>query len=547
MSFNLTVLLNLQTTMAYDDVIPMLGNFGRYQKRIYLLLCLPAILCAFHKLSNMFLQAKPYHRCQLPSELPNATYDLNLNILNASFPYDATTAKYSSCSMLDNGNEVPCDGYIFDYSKYKSSIVIEWSLVCNRAYLTAIGDSIFMLGVLLGSVIFGDLSDRLGRRIIFFSSLVIQVIFGILMAIAPEFWSYSIFRLMVGSTTSGVFLVAYVIAMEMVGPKDRLIAGVVCQMFFSLGYMLVAFFAYFINEWRYLQIALTLPGVLFFSYWWFIPESPRWLLTKGRIEEAKKIVRTAAKENNVKIPEDDLHMLLSPDVKSLDSAEKSATVLDIFKHRSILKRSLVIFFDWMVNSMTYYGLSWNTNNLGGNDYINFVISGAVEIPAYAFLLLTLNRWGRKYILCGCMVTAGVALLMTMTVPNDHYWAIVTLAMIGKLSITASYGTVYIFSTEQFPTVIRNAALGVGSMCARIGSISAPLINLTSEAWKPFPLIIFGILALVGGTASLVLPETLNQTLPATMADIEAFGTPLKNVVEDEQKLKISDDDEKIKY
>lgn len=69
------------------------------------------------------------------------------------------------------------------------------------------------------------------------------------------------------------------------------------------------------------------------------------------------------------------------------------------------------------NSATYYGLSWNTSNLGGNDLLNFVISGAVEIPGYSFLLVTLNRWGRRSILCGTMVTAGVSLLLTMAVPN----------------------------------------------------------------------------------------------------------------------------------
>lgn len=58
------------------------------------------------------------------------------------------------------------------------------------------------------------------------------------------------------------------------------------------------------------------------------------------------------------------------------------------------------------------------------------------------------------------------------------WVTVASAMFGKLAITASYGTIYIFSTEQFPTVIRNAGLGAGSTSARVGSIMAPLINLT---------------------------------------------------------------------
>lgn len=54
----------------------------------------------------------------------------------------------------------------------------------------------------------------------------------------------------------------------MVGPAKRPIAGTVCQMFFSLGYMLTALFAYYIHNWRHLQIAITVPGLLFFCYWW---------------------------------------------------------------------------------------------------------------------------------------------------------------------------------------------------------------------------------------------------------------------------------------
>jgi OCT family organic cation transporter-like MFS transporter 4/5 len=64
--------------------------------------------------------------------------------------------------------------------------------------------------------------------------------------------------------------------------------------------------------------------------------------------------------------------------------------------------------------------------LGGNDYINFVISGAVEIPGYTFLLLALNRWGRKISLCGAMLVGGTALLLTIFVPS------------GKLKIFSIY-------------------------------------------------------------------------------------------------------------
>ena len=67
--------------------------------------------------------------------------------------------------------------------------------------------------------------------------------------------------------------------------------------------------------------------------------------------------------------------------------------------------------------------------------------------------------------------------MYLIVLLDMNWLTIVLAMIGKLAITSSYGTVYVFSTEQFPTVIRNAGLGACSMSARIGGILAPYINL----------------------------------------------------------------------
>lgn len=530
--------------MGYDDVFPHLGEFGRYQKRIYFLVCLPAISCAFHKLAGVFLMAKPENRCQLPFESSNATYKLPGDVLNMSFPIDAFSKTWSACKYLDANfsdeyfsagkpavNSLSCDRFIYDDSKYASSTVIEWDMVCDKAWLRATSDALFMLGVLLGSIIFGHMSDKIGRKPVFFASLVIQLIFGITAGIAPEYITYTISRIIVGATTSGVFLVAYVIAMEMVGPTKRLFAGVVSMMFFSFGYMLTAAFAYFISDWRWLQIALTLPGVLFMGYYWFIPESARWLLSKKRKDEAIVILERAARENKVTIPQEVYDNLIeeTPEEKLIPKNDKEPSLFDLFRYPNLRRKSLLIFFDWFVNSGTYYGLSWNTNNLGGNDLLNFVISGAVEIPAYLLLLFTLNRWGRRNILCGCMLTAGTMLLLTMAVPDSMNWLVVVLAMLGKMAITSSYGTVYIFSAEQFPTPVRNVGLGASSMVARIGGILAPYVNLLADTWKPFPLIIFGSLAFIGGLLSLFLPETLNKKLPETIEEGENFGKKSRKV------------------
>ncbi|XP_076278344.1 organic cation transporter [Lasioglossum baleicum] len=540
--------------MAYDDVILRMGEFGQYQRRIYLLLCLPAISCAFHKMAGVFLSAKMDSRCLLPDEsADNATYLLPQNVINESYPWDTEFKDWSQCYRLDvhsifnettidryvDTGDGPiqkpfspyglntqglqkCEGYVYNTSMYKSTTTSEWNLVCDRAWLSATGDSLFMVGVMLGSMIFGGLSDNYGRRPIFFLSLVIQLVGGILVAVAPEFISYVIFRLIVGSTTSGVFLVAYVIALEMVGPRKRLVAGVGCQLFFTTGYILLDGFAYVIRDWRMLQIAITVPSIVFLLYWWFIPESARWLLTTGRVQEAKDILQRASLENGVEMPSEALDTLLN---SCEDSAPdyKKPSLFDLFRYPNLRRKSVLLFFNWLVNSGTYYGLSWHVTNLSGNVYINFLISGLVEIPAYTFLIFTLNRWGRKIILCGCMLISGVALLGILFVPADTQWLVVCLAMIGKLTITSSYGAIYIFTAEQFPTVIRNHGLGACSTFARIGGVIAPYVIHLSNIWMPLPFVIFGSCVLTGGVMSLLLPETLNKKLPESIQDGELFG------------------------
>ncbi|KAG6798133.1 organic cation transporter protein [Apis mellifera caucasica] len=547
--------------MAYDDVILQMGEFGHYQRRIYLLLCLPAISCAFHKIAGVFLSAKMNARCLLPHEnLENATYFLSPHIMNASYPLDYDQQELLQCYRLDifnifnetminrhvntdnsfnqksfisntvNIQELkPCEVYVYDRSKYKSTTTSEWNLICDKAWLRATGDSLFMVGVMLGSMIFGALSDKFGRRPIFFLSLVIQLVGGILVAISPEFISYVIFRLIVGSTTSGVFLVAYVIALEMVGPRKRLVAGVGCQLFFTTGYILTAGFAYFITDWRMLQVAITVPSIAFLFYWWFIPESARWLLTKGRIQEAKDLLQRASSENGVEMQSEALDTLLNNNSEESAPDFKKPSLFDLFRYPNLRRKSILLFFNWLVNSGTYYGLSWHVSNLGGNDYVNFVISGLVEIPAYTFLIFTLNRWGRKIILCGCMLISGLSLLGILLVPVDSQWLVVCLAMIGKLTITSSYGAIYVFTAEQFPTVIRNVGLGASSTFARIGGVIAPYVIHLSEIWMPLPFVIFGSCVLFGGAMSLLLPETLNKKLPESIQDGELFGMKSKKI------------------
>jgi len=530
---------NSEKKVKFDDILVDLGDFGRYQKRAYFLLFLPTIFSAMQKQSWVFLGAKAPHRCRLPEEFPNSTYNNPDVNLTASIPWNTLDNSLSSCKMYDSGGEsVPCsEGWIFDKSTFGSSAVMDWELVCEKKGMRATAQAVFMAGVLIGSYFFGWLSDKLGRKVSFFISVVVQAVFGILSGLVPDYWAFIILRCIVGATTSGVFLVAYVLAMEMVGPKYRVIAGTLCQYYYTFGYIVMAGIAYFLNDnWQLLQIALTLPCVFFVSYWWIVPESVRWQIAEGKYEEAKEQIFKVAKENKVDLDREKVDQMIATTVKEKEkenSAEK-ASALDLLRHKRLFLRTANLCFLWMVNSGTYYGLALSASNLGGNPYYNYLISAAVEIPAYAFNLLVLNhpRVGRRLALSGCMLFAGIVLTITIFIDKSQTSLLVTLSMLGKLAITSSYGTVYIFSAELYPTVVRNVGMGASSMSARIGGILCPYINMLSDFWTPLPLIIYGALAFTGGILSLLLPETLGKQLPETIQDGENFGKQENSVKED---------------
>lgn len=185
-------------TMNYDEVLPFLtrGGFGKYQKKVYLLLCFPTMVCAFHKLLGVFLLAVPDHRCRLENEPPNATFDLPDDVWRSSIPFDDVKQEFSKCTYFRNVSDVvECTEYVWSTAKVENSVVTSFALVCNRATLRAAADSFLMIGLLIGSYVFGDLSDKWGRRPTFVVSLMLQVVFGLLTAVTQNFVTYTLCRM----------------------------------------------------------------------------------------------------------------------------------------------------------------------------------------------------------------------------------------------------------------------------------------------------------------------------------------------------------------
>ncbi|XP_071798882.1 solute carrier family 22 member 15-like [Asterias amurensis] len=195
--------------------------------------------------------------------------------------------------------------------------------------------------------------------------------------------------------------------------------------------------------------------------------------------------------------------------------------LDLFRTPIMRMRMMILMITWFTCCLTYYGLTFGASGLGGNMYINLALSGLVEVPASLLSVCSLNRLGRRPTMAGSLFIASVSCLGVVAFPKSLDGAMSSaqtcLALIGKMGISVSFNTLYLFSSELLPTVLRNTGMGVCSMSARVGGILAPMLPPFGDR---VAYLTFGIVALLSSILDLSLPESLNKPLPETVADVE---------------------------
>ncbi|XP_071950311.1 organic cation transporter protein-like [Antedon mediterranea] len=458
--------------MDFDDVLKLLGDFGRYQKRQYAMVCLIVIPVAIHSLSHVFISAKTDHWCVVP-ELQNfnctnsdsvereACIKIKQNLARPkddvnTIPNEAQCWMYTSEDITEAlfTNNVSrelditlcTNGWEYDTSQYKSTIIQEFDLVCDKAAKPSLSQSIFFVGTLVGSLVFGALADKFGRKPVLFLAVGLQCGSGILTSFVNTFAAYTALRFITAAANIAVFITAFVIGTETVGVSKRTYAGLVIEFFFAFGLIIMAGLAYFIREWRTLQLVASVPGLLYFLYIPFFPESARWLISQKRYDEAKKITEKAATVNNVNLPTD-FHFS-----EHTGKPSSLMSFLDLFRPWPVCKRTFNVMLCWIAVNISYFGLSLSTSDFGVNHYISFLVSGATEIPAYALSIVALDYFGRRRSLSATLLLGGVACLLTIFIPMGI--GRLTVAMVGKFGVTAAFGIIFFYTAELYPTNIR---------------------------------------------------------------------------------------------
>ncbi|XP_034555760.1 solute carrier family 22 member 6-B [Notolabrus celidotus] len=509
--------------MHFDEILCVIGGFGKFQKLLYVWICAPQIFLAFHMFVSIFTGAVPPHLCRPTWSSADAPSSSNYNLSLLSFSDGWTQLSCSTflnhSSLGDGLSAGSCQGgWEYSQETFQNTIVTEWDLVCDNAKLNNMGSSIYMSGLLVGAVLYGHLADKYGRRIIILVNLAIQAVFGVGAAFAPNFYVYTALRFVLGTSISGVIMNAFVLGTEWTGPKQRMLAGIITDYAFGCGYILLAGMAYLIRDWRKLQLAISAPGFLFIFYVWVLPKSARWLMASDRKEEAWELIQRAAQMNGNPLSKD-LEMQQVYKVEEKTEVKKKHSFIDLVRTPKMRRHSLIVFYLWFANVLVYYGLSLNISDFEMNIYLTQLIFGLVEMPARTITLFTLNR-SRKISQLAFLAVGGTACLLTVFIPNELSVIKTGLAMVGKFGITASLSIIYVYSAEVFPTVIRQNGIGIGSMCARTGGVLAPMLYLLKGISPRAPMLLCGLCPLLGSVLTLLLPETANTPLPDTIEDVE---------------------------
>ncbi|XP_071755709.2 solute carrier family 22 member 4-like isoform X1 [Centroberyx gerrardi] len=516
----------------YDEITSFLGEFGPFQIAAFVLLSASAIPNGYMGMCMVFVADVPAHRCKLSiNSTDNGTE------LEVPFHEQITRVGPDMCSRyklignstetarLGNDTEGCLDGWVFSTGEYTASIVDEWDLVCDNAWKVPLSTSTFFIGVLIGSYTSGQLSDRFGRKPVFFWSLALQTVFALIQATSVSWVMFCIFNCLRGIGQISNFITSLVLGCEILSQSTRvsftLLGHSIC---FGIGYAFLSLVAYFIRGWRMLLVAAAIPGFLYIPVWWVIPESPRWLLQRGRVEEAELVIRNAAKRNGVPAPEvifrADECLELMQNEGGEERQAQTYTFVDLIRTTNMRNITFILLVLWAVTVMVFYGLSLNTGNMHGNAYLNSFISAVTEIVAYIATWLLINRAPRPTILFSTLLFCGIMLLIIKLVPEDMHAMSQVLALLGKLGVSGAYAFLYLFSTELLPTVVRNMGLGVSSTAGRIGSIISPYVVYIGVYSKILPYIVFGTLSILAAVVSILLPDTRNCKLPDHISQVK---------------------------
>ncbi|XP_072320323.1 solute carrier family 22 member 7-like [Eucyclogobius newberryi] len=524
--------------VKFEDILSDINGFGRFQIMIVVLNFIGRFTLPCHFMLNNFIAAVPAHHCDY-SHLDDTDRFMNLTLVEkraVSIPMGKDGIP-NSCKIFEEPqyhllvnptnvsyagiSTVPCPkGWVYDNTTFKSTLTSQWDLVCEKKGKNKATATIFFVGVMFGAITFGLLSDKFGRRIPLLLSYVSGMLFAVVSAFSTTYIMFAVLRFFTGFCITGIVIVSAVLSVEWVDIEHRKLVGVIDSLSWSFGNTVFAAIAYFVTDWRWLIISVSLPVVLAIITWRWIPESARWLIANGKPTKAQYYLNKCAKMNNRQESID----MVKPEVLSCivvtEKRDRTYSYLDLIRIPKLRNLAMRTGLLWFCVANAFYGISFNITGFGLNIYLTQFTYGLVEIPGKVSAYFLWDRIGRRPVQAGAQFLVALCLAVNIFIPRDMAVIRTVVAIIGKGFSSAAFATLVLYSSELYPTVLRQNGMGFNSFMARLGVALAPLLFLLDEVWQQLPQVVLCCVAVLGGLVATTLSETRNRCLPETIEDIE---------------------------
>uniref|UniRef100_A0A6A7G6M1 Organic cation transporter 1-like n=2 Tax=Hirondellea gigas TaxID=1518452 RepID=A0A6A7G6M1_9CRUS len=522
----------------FEQVLEKVGSDGRHQRMLLYLFLLPiAFYTPFGSSSLQLMLSSPDHHCKVPArEQLNVSRSFWRRITIPWSVGDNGRMRYSRCLMrnvtfsedsdntlmhinIDPETNTSCQyGYEYDRRAWDETATTEHDWVCGDSYIVSTIFFVALIANVIGTLLFSILSDRYGRKPLFFLCVGLSSVFGLVNLFSTNWQVFAVTKFFSSVPYFAFYQLPYIIVIEQSSRKVRGKAAALCAVAITAGVSCMALMAWLSRTWTTFGLICYTPGLLLFFYWRLVPESPRWLLSMGRVQECSSVLHKIACSNN-KVDPPELLKVLCELQKEQRRPPGLATLVRV---PAIRKRIIIVVLETVILCVVHSGIVFNIRNVSRNEFVNFFALSVVDVPGNILGMVSARFLGRRltavYTQC---IAAGFCFFASVA---THNWlALTVLCCLGKVFLTSAVVVVFMQVGELLPTPLRGAGYGITGAMGLAGTVAMHLL-MAMGGWDPrLPYYILGLLCLLGGSISSLLPETLGRPLPQTNAEASSIG------------------------
>ncbi|XP_077484781.1 solute carrier family 22 member 4-like isoform X1 [Amblyomma americanum] len=509
--------------MASTNVDVVLDNLSFTHAIIFVFAFLRGLPATWNLMMPVFMAPSNFNfRCADGLGMASNWTSLPTNQLWANYSLSTAGNDTEQCfrsPVIENEQEInesplePCTSWDYDHSIYGKTVSEEWNMVCGDRWMNSLVRSVYMAGIVVGTVASSQISDWFGRKRTMIGGLLLSVGASAMSAFCTSAAMYYASRFAVALGISGFADVIYTLTMETVSPRYRYLPTITIDMGWTTGMLLLPWLHYLTREWRATQLYASLPLAPLLALSCFLPESPRWLMATGRFRAAKQVVTKFTKNSR---GTEGLVDEITEEAKRTKAAARDvrrASVADLFSTKAWAALTALFSFQQVVYGLMWYHMTVSTAVVGGDPYVNFTVGASSEYPVRLVNAMLVKYCRRRRTVCGSFCFSALVLVVLWLVPPEHSWVRLGLLMAGKVGTSVSGTVMRVQQSEMYPTVVRSVAMGFCNTMGWLGSVVAPFfddLGHVTQSWVPNAMAA-GLCA-AGAGCSLLLPESYEKTL-----------------------------------